>query len=87
MRPLLLFALFSACCVASCNNPTEQKSTAMYPRIDTISVGMRSDSGNYAIVTYYVKRLAKDTVMFEGSADNKIGKENWKVVSIKETLP
>jgi len=62
--------------------------TAHFPRIDTITVGLKSDSGRYALIKYYIERTDRDKFSIYSSAnDNKIGNENWKVVSIRETMP
>jgi len=100
MKRLLLIPAFSLVylIVVSCNNNRSDKDkmqdlivhhwdNAHFPRIDTITVGLKSDSGKYTLIKYYIKRISKDEFMIEGSADNKIGNENWKVVTMGETMP
>lgn len=96
MKHLLLIPaiIFVYSMSVSCNQMSNKDNahathwdTVKFPRIDTISIGLKSDSGHYTLVKYYIKRTAKDTFLLDGSADNKIGNENWKVVTIGETLP
>ena len=85
---LVCFAVVGCMQTGDKNNPLPTRwDNVKFPRIDTVSIGIKSDSGHYALVTYYIKRTAKDTFLLDGSAATKIGNENWKVVTIKETLP
>ena len=95
MKHLLVFSfVFVYAFSVSCNHVSKSDDplaahwdTVKFPRIDTITVGLKSDSGHYALVKYYIKRTGRETHMLEGSADTRIGNENWKVVSQGETLP
>jgi hypothetical protein len=84
---------------ASCNggyNKTEQPmpevarphwDTAHFPRVDTISIGLKSDGGHYALMKYYIERLSRDNYVLAGAENVKLSDENWHVVSRGETAP
>ena len=91
---LILAIIFVYSMSVSCNHVSNSDNplathwdTVKFPHIDTITVGLKSDSGHYALIKYYIKRTARETYILEGSADTKIGNENWKVVNTAETLP
>lgn len=94
-RLYLIFACFIFAIIGCNNAPTNQErnplasnwDTVKFPRIDTISVGLKSDSGHYALLTYYIKRTSKDEHMIDGSGSVKLGNENWQVVTLRETKP
>lgn len=82
----LLIVILILLCTA-CENKsklTDQAYSRPYPHIDTIKIGLQSDSGHYAILTYYKKYTGKDTSMMEGSEFTSLGNEKWKVITISE---
>lgn len=87
-QSILLIVILILFCTA-CENKSKsinQTYSRPYPHIDTIKIGLQSDSGHYAILTYYKKCLGKDTYMMEGSEFTKLGNEKWKVITVGEQV-
>lgn len=82
---ILILVLFCAACENK-NKSIDQTYSRPYPHIDTIKIGLKSDSGHYALLTYYKKYIAKDTSFMEGAEFTILGNEKWKVITINEQV-
>lgn len=81
---VILMLFFAAC--ESKSKSIDQTYSRPYPHIDTIKIGLQSDSGHYALLTYYKKYIAKDTSLMEGAEFTILGNEKWKVITISEQV-
>ncbi len=81
---LLIAVLIFFCTACENISKSDQSHSIQYPHIDTIKIGLQSDSGHYALLTYYRKCTGKDSSMMEGAEFTQLGNEKWKVITISE---
>lgn len=77
-------------CFVSCNNAEHMNSnedSGKYPFMDTVKIGLKSDSGKYELLTFYLKYTSKDTFTFEGGQKTKLGNENWQAINMSYVRP